>query len=227
MSFKKLFEAIGDNEAAAEIAKALETDFNANVAEIGKLESKFSEAVSGRDKTKAKLRELAEAAGVDELTAEAIGALKSKRGRDSEIEAKYKSEIEKLAGRIEELTRDYDGKLMEYDSRYKDALIDKELTIRSFSEQVSDDTLDDAVRFLKQDAEIEDGRIVYKKDGKEERNQNGRPVTFEDKIEKLREIKPSYFRYMGQGGSGEPHKGGEPGQKAKTFKEMQKERYNV
>jgi hypothetical protein len=224
MSFKKLLEAIGDNEAAVDIAKALEADFNANVEEIGKLESKFSEAVTTRDKTKSRLRELAEAAGVDELTADALADLKKGGKGDDKLQA----EIERLAKQLETATSEYESKLGESNARYQSAIIDRELTKLGAGTGVIDGAIDDVVRYLKDGAEVDgsDGsRIVYMKDGVQERGANGRPMTIGDKLEALRESKPFYFKAQGQGGSGDPHKGGGGESQPMTFKERQREMF--
>jgi hypothetical protein len=203
MSFKALLEAIGDNEAAVEIAKTLEADFNANVEEIGKLESKFSEAVTTRDKTKSRLRELAEAAGVDELTAEALADLKKGGKGDDKLQA----EIERLAKQLETATSEYEGKLGDADARYQSAIIDRELTKLGAGTGVIDGALEDVVHYLKAGATIDGENIVYMRDGVQERGANGRPMTISDKLEALRESKPFYFKAQGQGGSGTQHRG--------------------
>lgn len=212
MSFKKLIAALeaGEIDTAKDLATSLEGDFNANVQEIEKLESKASEAITGRDKVKAKLRELAEKAGVDELTPEAIDGLLKKKGTDSEIEAKYKTEMDKLAKKIEEITADYDSKLGDANSRLQDTMIDKELFKLGVSANAADDlALEDIVRHLKGNVTIEDGALVYKNaDGVQERNDKGRPLTLSDKLVELQEKRSYLFKATGQGGSGETHRTG-------------------
>jgi hypothetical protein len=227
MSFKKLLETLseGNTEAAVEIAKSLETDFNANVQEIDKLESKASEAISGRDKLKSKLRELSEAAGVDDLTADAIKEIKSKRGGDSEIEAKYKEQLDNAAKTIEELEGNYKSKLQDADSRYQSVLIDKELTKLGANVGLADGAIDDVVSHLKANATIDGEQIVYMRDGVQERGANGRPLTISEKLTALKESKPFYFKADVQGGSGTPHQPGGSSTQTKTFKERQQERY--
>lgn len=219
MSFKKLQEALasGDTEKAAEIAKGLETDFNANVEEIGKLENKANEAIEGRNKVKEKLREITKAAGVDELTVDVIDDLKSKQGDDKLI-AKHKEEIDTYAKRIEEIESGYKSKLGDANSRYQGVLIDRELTKLGASLGLADGAMDDVVSHLKQHATIDGDNIAYVIDGSPERNANGRPLTISDKIEELKTKKPFFFKAVGQGGSGQHHNGG--GNAGKKFSEL-------
>jgi hypothetical protein len=201
MSFKKLLETIGDNEAAVEIAKGLEADFNANIAEIGKLETKASEAIETRDAVRAKVKELT---GADELTAETIALLKAKNPKSDE---KLQAEIERLAKQLETATSEYEGKLGDADARYQSAIIDRELTKLGAGTGVIDGALEDVVHYLKAGATIDGENIVYMRDGVQERGANGRPMTISDKLEALRESKPFYFKAQGQGGSGTQHRG--------------------
>ena len=220
MSFKQLLTAIsaGETENATELAKSIEKDFNANVEEIDKLETKASEAISTRDKMKSKLRALAERAGVDELTADAIDDIKSKRGGNVELEAKHQAELDKSAKRIEEIEADNKLDLAKSESRYKDAVIDTELLkIGASANAVNESALEDIVRHLKENAAIEDGDVVYKiGEGVNERNDKGRPLTLQDKLEGLKLTRSYLFRGQVQNGSGEHHQSG-GGSNSKKF----------
>lgn len=208
MSFKKLLDAIeaGETGVAKELATSIEADFNANVKEIDKLETKASEAISGRDKVKAKMRELSEGLGVDELTVDGLKALTKSKGNDSEVEAKYKVQLDDLSKKLADMESDYNGKLTEAQSRYQDAVIDKELLKLGASANVADGAIEDVVNYLKANVAIEDGNIVYKADGVPERNSNGRPTSLSDKMEQLRETRSYLFKANTQQGSGEPHR---------------------
>jgi len=212
MSFKLLLTAIeaGDAEKATELAKGLEGNFNDNVQEIGKLETKATEAINGRDKVKSTLRSLAEAAGVDSLTIDSLKELTSKRGDDSEIEAKYKGQLDDMATKFQAQETDYKDQLSKSGALYNNAIIDNELFKMGVSANaVSDASLEDIVKHMKNGAVIEDGKVVYvDSEGIAKRGENGRPLTLQDNIESLKNERAYLFKPQNKGGSGEAHKSG-------------------
>lgn len=209
MSFTKLLTAIkeGKTEEATELAGGLETDFNANVGEITKLENKANEAIQGRDKTKTLLRSLAEEAGVDSLTVNTLKELKSKRGDDSELEAGYKTQIKELEGKLQTMEGDYTGKLSNLSATNNDLIIDRELSNMGVGKDaISDAAKGDIIKHLKNGVVIEEGKIVYNdENGNPIRNDSGRPIAVEDKIASLRTDRAYLFKAQGKGGSGEQH----------------------
>lgn len=231
MSFKLLLTAIaeGKTEDATKLAAGLEGDFEANVSEITKLEQKASEAIDTRDKTKSKLRKLAEAAGVDELTVESIGELKSKRGDDSEIEKALKGQITDLEGKIESLDTDYKGQLSTKESVINDMTIDRELSKMGVGKDaINDEAKGDIIKQLKNGVSIEEGKVVYKDEsGNPIRNDKGRPITVEDQLESLKGSKAYLFKAQGKGGSGEHHQagGGDNSVKRSSMNHAQKAEY--
>lgn len=200
MSFEKLYQAIGDNTAAMEVAKALETEMGGAVAQIKSFEAKFNEAKTGRDEAKAKLREIADTFGVDitELNSE---TLKGKKGDD-----KSKAEIEALAKKMQELDSSYQSKLKESDERYTNKVIEYEIAKAGLAANVvNDKALSLVIESLKNGAVLDEGGIVYKdKDGSTMRTATGQPMSIADKMAQFQADTNNAFLFKAtaQGGGG-------------------------
>lgn len=208
MSFKELLAALEskDFDKAKDIATSLETDFNANVSEINKLEGKATEAIQTRDKSKARIRELATTLNLDveDLTSEKIKEIlesSNKGGNSNEdiaaLETKYKTQIDDLSKKFENTENEYKTKLADADKRYNDTLIDRELLKQGVGANVvNEKALSVITEMLKENAVIEDGNIIYRdKDGLNIRNDKGQPLTIAGKLEALQADESNAFLF--------------------------------
>lgn len=215
--FAKLRDAIGDNEAAINIAKSLEESMASLTSQVNKLELKNDELLKDNGKTRDKFRLVREKLGIEDLTEENINAvLKSKPDEKSQ------AELANLKAQLEKAYADKDSIENTYKTKMGDLVLKTELNRTGLAQKaLNADTymlLEGLV--LSGASYNEDGGISFKNDDGSTSYIDGKPMTLEDKVNQLIG-NPSYvglFKPQGQGGGGSPTNGNQGG--SKSFKDM-------
>lgn len=219
MDFENIIKLIDEgktDEVKASLNEFRPT-FEATVSELKAYEGKFSEAVQTRDKAKARLKEFGEAIGInsDELSADKVRELLTNAKKDDAS----KAEIDNLTKLLQSKEAEYTQKTTEFDSRYKNMVIENEIAkLGAGSDVVNDKALGLVIQALKDGATIEEGSIVYRDaNGATLRNGAGRPLTISERMAEFKadEANAFLFKATSNGGGGSAGNNGGGGNNGK------------
>lgn len=224
MDFEKLISLIdaGEQDKAKEYVNTIKTQFSNNLTELQAYESKFNEAKDGRDKTKAKLKEIVDALGIDpeSATADAVKEL-LKKGKSDDTS---KAEIDNLAKMLKAKDDELISVKTNYESQLRDKIIENEIAKISLdSDVVNDRALKLVIDSLKDGALIEDGHIVYrnKESNTIMRDSSGNPLSIAAKMNEFKSDPNNAFLFKATTQQG----GGTQQSSSGGVKKMQRERF--
>ena len=220
MDFEKLIASLeaGNVDEAKTIAGQLKPQFETTVSELKAFEGKFNEAKDGRDKVKARFRELSEALGLnpDDASADKVKDL-LKQGKNDET---LKAEIANMQKLISDKETEFNTKLSESENRFKNKLIEMEIAkIGASSDVVNEKALSILIDAVKSGATLEDGEIVYKDEkGATLRNPAGRPLSIAERMAAFKSDTNNSFLFKptSNGGGGTHNSGGSSGSKKRS-----------
>lgn len=210
MTFEELLELIkaDKKEDAVTAITTLKGEFDTKVKEITIWEGKFNEAKTGRDKAKARLKEVNDTLGIgDDTTIEYVKKLVEKGKTDDTL----KKEVENLQTILKTKEGEYVKTLSDKESQFKQKQVEWEISKAGVADAVNGVALNLVVSKAQEGASLEDGHIVYKNsDGTLKRNSKGDQLTPKDVIEALKADKEYsiLFKSTAQGGGGANSGGG-------------------
>jgi len=211
MDFRDLISQLeaGDTDKALETAKALQPKFDKTVSDLNGYETKFVDAVSTRDKAKAKLNSLVDALGltVEDATPEAVEAL-IKKGKTDET---LKAEIDDLKKLLKANEDNHKLALADKDKAFTEKLLEVDISkVGLTANVVNEKALSMVVEALKSGATLEDGAIVYKdQNGVIVKDATGQPITVGQRLEQFKadESNAFLFKATTNGGGGSQNGG--------------------
>jgi len=209
MNFEELLALVGDNEEAKGFVTGLQSTQKDNVTRINTLETQIGDITATRDKYKNGNKLIKDALGLENINEDSISEYLSKSKKGNADEA-LTAEIGNLKSLLETATNEKETLKSEYETKLQDVGITNSLRDLGIDALASSTrTAQDILKELKSGAIVENGEIVYKKDGQTE-YVNGKVATPADKLAQLKsseEFKP-YFKPDALGGSGTQKDGG-------------------
>jgi hypothetical protein len=200
MSYEKLKALVGDSEEGLGIIKTLEETASSNVKTINDLERRVTEVSDTRDKYKMGNSTVKNLLGLETINEETLKEFldKNKGGKGGD---------EKLVGEINNLkdllskTNDEKGVMeSDFNKRFDTQALDN-IYLNSgatgmLSTDLSDDNKSQAKSTIMAGAILENGGIVYKKDGVTIFNeQTGKPLSLEDSKNQFK-ANPAFVGFM-------------------------------
>jgi len=223
MNFEELQTLVGDNEEAKVFVNSLQSTQKDNVTRINTLETQVTDITTTRDKYKNGNKLIKDSFGLENINEDSISEYLSnmKKGKNDEA---FTSEITNLKSLLETATNEKTTLTNDYESKIQDIGITnslRDLGIDSLASSTR--TAQDILRELKSGAMVENGEIVYKKDGQTEYI-NGKVATPADKLSQLKssdEFKP-YFKPDALNGSGTQNSNGNGNKKPAEYTESER-----
>ena len=210
MDLQGLMALVGDNAEAKTFITGMDESSKANVQKINDLEGKLVEYGGTRDKYKQGNSLVKEVLGLDQLNKESLDEAlsKLKSGKPDETTL---AEITNLKTVIETLTNDKTTLTSDYESKLDNMALTndiRDLNIGSMSSTGAAEQM--ILSQLKNGAVREDGKIVYKQDGKTVYN-NGVLETPSTRLETMKadENYAPFFKATTKGGSNTSGKDGQ------------------
>lgn len=204
MDFTKLIESLdaGNIDEVKTSLVAFQPEFEKTVTDLRSYEAKFNDSIKSRDKAKSKLGEISEALGLngDDLTADAIRELITKRKGDDASKAEIENLTKLLKAKDEEMTT----KSSEFEGKFRDKVLDYEIAkIGLTADVVNDKALSLVIQSLKDGAYIEEGQIVYRdENGATLRNGAGRPLSIAERMAEFKADTNNAFLFKATAQSG-------------------------
>lgn len=217
MDFTTLIQQLeaGNTDEALQTAKALKPKFDKTVQDLNNAETKFTDAVTSRDKAKTKYKSLTDALGLsdEDATPEAVKDLINKGKTDETL----KAEVDDLKRLLKENEDNHGQALAEKDKAFTDKLLEMDISkVGLTANVVNDKALEMVVGSLKSGATLENGEIVYKdQNGVIVKDATGQPITVGQKLEQFKadESNAFLFKATTNGGGGSHNNGGTQGKK--------------
>jgi phospholipid N-methyltransferase len=205
------FSKIADENLRAELEQQYNTEITKYKMQVKTIEGKLTDLQTKLSEKDNEILGVKELLGFDKDTPINPELIKSKLGEFksediSKIESKYNEIIQELNQKYQSKINDYESKINSFESEKKELILESKLKEVLPSLPLQAGALEDILYQLKNGADInEHGEVVYRDGDMILRNEQGLPLTIQDKIEMLKKNKPFYFKSEIKEGSNTPN----------------------